>query len=45
MRGLKRLRTAQVIATGHAFIRSLRRAHYELGVDLDRAHCLAAAFH
>jgi IS6 family transposase len=44
MRGLKRLRTAQVIATGHAFIRSLRRAHYELAVDLHPNHRITAAF-
>jgi hypothetical protein len=36
MRGLKRLRSARVISTGHAFIQNLRRDHYELGVDTTR---------
>jgi transposase, IS6 family len=35
MRGLKRLRCARVICTGHAFIQNLCRGHYELAVDLD----------
>ena len=44
MRGLKRLRSARVISTGHAFIQNLRRGHYELGVDADARHQLSAAF-
>ena len=44
MRGLKRLRSARVISTGHAFIQNLRRGHYELGVDADPRHQLSAAF-
>jgi transposase, IS6 family len=44
MRGLKRLRSARVISTGHAFIQNLRRGHYELGVDVDPRHQLSAAF-
>lgn len=44
MRGLKRLRSARVISTGHAFIQNLRRGHYELGVDLSPRHRLPAAF-
>ena len=32
-RGLKRDRTAGVVIAGHAFVQSLRRGHYELGVD------------
>jgi IS6 family transposase len=35
MRGVKRLRSAQVIGPGHAFIQNLRRDHYELGLDAD----------
>ncbi len=31
MRGLKQLRCARVITTGHAFIQNIRRGHYELG--------------
>jgi transposase-like protein len=44
MRGLKRLRSARVISTGHAFIQNLRRGHYELGVDTDPKRQLLAAF-
>jgi hypothetical protein len=44
MRGLKRLRSTQVISTGHAFIQNLRRGHYELAVDLDPNHRLPASF-
>jgi transposase, IS6 family len=44
MRGLKRLRSARVICTGHAFVQNLRRGHYELAVDLDPTHRLPAVF-
>ena len=44
MRGLKRLHSARVISTGHAFIQNLRRGHYELGVDTDPKRLLSAAF-
>lgn len=44
MRGLKHLRSARVIRTGHAFVQNLRRGHYELGVDADPSHRLPAAF-
>ncbi|MBL7488048.1 IS6 family transposase [Frankia sp. AgB1.9] len=44
MRGLKRLRSAQVISSGHAFVQNLRRGHYELGTDAEPRHRLAAAF-
>ena len=44
MRGLKRLRSAQLISSGHAFVQSLRRGHYELGLDVHPRHQLAAAF-
>ncbi len=44
MRGLKRLRSAQVIGSGHAFVQNLRRGHYELGIDTEPQHRLAAAF-
>jgi transposase, IS6 family len=33
MRGLKQLRCARVITTGHAFIQNIRRGHYELGAE------------
>ena len=44
MRGLKRLRSARVISTGHAFIQNLRRGHYELGINTDPKRQLPAAF-
>jgi len=44
MRGLKRLRTASVIAAGHAFMQNLRRGHYELAVDVAPPLRLAIAF-
>jgi transposase-like protein len=44
MRGLKRLRSAQVISTGHAFVQNLRRGPYELGLDADPQHQLPAIF-
>jgi transposase-like protein len=44
MRGLKRLRSARVISTGHAFVQNLRRGHYELGMDIDPRHRLPAVF-
>jgi hypothetical protein len=33
MRGLHRTRSVQTIATGHAFVRNLRRAHYQQAID------------
>ena len=44
MRGLKRLRSAALIAAGHAFIQNLRRRHYELTTDVAPPLRLAAAF-
>jgi hypothetical protein len=44
MRGLKRLRSARVISTGHALVQNLRRGHHELGVEVDPQHRPAAAF-
>jgi hypothetical protein len=44
MCGLKRLRSARVISTEHAFIQNLRRGHYELAVDVDVRHRLPVAF-
>ena len=44
MRGLKRLRSARVISTGHAFIQNLRRGHYELGANTHPKLQLPAAF-
>jgi transposase-like protein len=44
MRGLQIDRTAHVVIAGHAFVQSLRRGHYELGVDARPALRVAAAF-
>jgi hypothetical protein len=44
MRGLKRLSSARVISSGHAFVQNLRRGLYELGMDTDHRHRLPAAF-
>ncbi|KPM51929.1 transposase [Frankia sp. R43] len=44
MRGLKRLRSAQTISVGHAFVQNIRRGHYELGIDTDPHARLTAAF-
>ena len=41
MRGLKRLRCAQVVCSGHAFVQNLRRGHYELGLDTEPGRRLA----
>jgi transposase-like protein len=43
MRGLKRLRSAKLISTGHAFVQNLPCGHYELGIDTDPRHLLATA--
>jgi hypothetical protein len=44
MRGLKRLRSAQVISAGHALVQNLRRGHYELVTDVDTRHQLTTGF-
>jgi IS6 family transposase len=44
MRGLKRLRSARVISSGHSFVQNLHRVHDELGMDTDQRHRLPAAF-
>ncbi|MCP4084620.1 MAG: DDE-type integrase/transposase/recombinase [Actinomycetia bacterium] len=45
MRGLRTDRTASVVIGGHAFVQTVRRGHYELGVESDRDRLrLAATF-
>jgi transposase, IS6 family len=44
MRGLKRIRNAQVVCSGHAFVQNLRRGHYELGHDAEPSRRLEAIF-
>jgi transposase-like protein len=44
MRGLKQDRNARVIIMGHAFVRNIRRGHYELAVEEPTSRRLAVAF-
>ena len=44
MRGLKRHRSAQIIAAGHAFVRNARRGQYEIATDTPEQHRLTAVF-
>ncbi len=44
MRGLTRLRSAQTISSGHAFVQNISRGHDELGVDADPHLLMSAAF-
>jgi IS6 family transposase len=44
MRGLKRHRSARILAAGHAFVQNIRRGHYELATDVSASHRIPAAF-
>jgi transposase-like protein len=44
MRSLKRFRSAQTLAAGHAFVQNLRRGHYEIATDEPAHHRLRIAF-
>ena len=44
MRGLKRRRSARIIAAGHAFVQNLRRGHYELATEVPDRHQIRRAF-
>jgi hypothetical protein len=44
MRGLKRIRSAQAVWSGHAFVQNLRRGHYELGLDTEAGRRLEVVF-
>jgi transposase, IS6 family len=44
MRGLNRIRSAQLVCSGHAFVQNLRRGHYELGHDVEPCRRLEASF-
>ena len=44
MRGLKTFRSAQIVATGHAFVQNLKRGHYDIATDAPVQHRLPAAF-
>jgi transposase-like protein len=38
IRGLKRHRSAPITSAGHAFVRNIRRSHYELATDIPARH-------
>jgi transposase, IS6 family len=44
MRGLKRHRSARILAAGHAFMQNLRRGHYDIATDTPSRHRLRIAF-
>jgi transposase, IS6 family len=44
MRGLKRHRSARILAAGHAFMQNLHRGHYELATDVPARHRFHTAF-
>jgi len=44
MRGLKRVRSAGIVAAGHALIQNIRRGHYDLAADSGHRHRVSDAF-
>jgi IS6 family transposase len=44
MRGLKRHRSARILAAGHAFVQNIRRGRYELATDVPARHRLREVF-
>jgi transposase, IS6 family len=44
MRGVKRHRSARILAAGHAFVQNLRRSHYDIATDAPSHHRLRIAF-
>ena len=44
MRGLKRHRSARILAAGHAFVQNLRRGHYDVATDTPGRCKLRAIF-
>jgi transposase-like protein len=44
MRGLKRHRSARVLAAGHAFVQNLRRGHYDIATETPSHHRLRIVF-
>jgi IS6 family transposase len=44
MRGVKRHRSARILAVGHAFVQNLRRGHYDIATDAPSRHRLRIAF-
>jgi transposase-like protein len=44
MRGLKRHRSARILASGHALVQNLRRGHYDIATGIPGHHRLRIAF-
>jgi transposase-like protein len=44
MRGVRRYRSARLLAAGHAFVQNLRRGHYDIATDVPGRHRLRIAF-
>ena len=44
MRGLKRHRSARILAAGHAFVQNFRRGHYDIATDIPIQYRLRIAF-
>jgi transposase, IS6 family len=44
MRGLKRHRSARILAAGHAFVQNLRIGHYDIATDVPDHHRLRKDF-
>jgi IS6 family transposase len=44
MRGLKRHRSAWILAAGHAFVQNLRRGNYDIATDAHDCHRFRIAF-
>ena len=44
MRGLKRHRSARILATSHAFVQNLRRGHHDIATHVPSSHRFRTAF-
>jgi transposase, IS6 family len=44
MRGLKRQRSARILAAGHAIVQNVRRGHYDIATDVTGHHRLRRTF-
>jgi IS6 family transposase len=44
MRGLKRHRSARILAAGHAFVQNLRRGRYDIAIDIPACRRLRTVF-
>jgi transposase-like protein len=44
MRGLKRQRSARILAAGHVFVQNVRRGHYDIATEVTGHHGLRRTF-